>query len=75
MKFCCLQVNGWNWRTSLWVKLVRFRRPKVTCFLSYVKYRLNTNTAVLWKTGHTKGGHIWEGEYKRRKLRRWIWLM
>jgi hypothetical protein len=25
----------------------RFRRPKATCFLSYVEYRHNTNTAIL----------------------------
>jgi heme/copper-type cytochrome/quinol oxidase subunit 3 len=35
----------------------------------------NTNTTILWKTGHTKGGHIQEKEGKRRKLRGWIWLM
>jgi hypothetical protein len=23
-----LQVNGWNWRTSFWVRLARLRRPK-----------------------------------------------
>jgi hypothetical protein len=27
------------------VRLARLRRPKVTCFLSYVKYRPNTNTS------------------------------
>jgi hypothetical protein len=37
------QVNGQNWRTSSWVKLARFRRPKAICFLSSVEYRLNTN--------------------------------
>jgi hypothetical protein len=42
-----LQVNGWKWRTSSQVKLVRFRRPKAACFLSHVEYRPNTNTAVL----------------------------
>jgi hypothetical protein len=26
---------------------VRFRRPKVECFLSYVEYRPNANTALL----------------------------
>jgi hypothetical protein len=36
MKFCNLQVNRWNWRTSSYVKLIRFRRPNVTCFLLYV---------------------------------------
>jgi hypothetical protein len=28
-------------------KLARLRRPKAICFLSYVKYRPNTNTAIL----------------------------
>jgi hypothetical protein len=42
-KFCHLQVNGWNWRTSSYVKLFRFRKPKAACFLPYVEYRLNTN--------------------------------
>jgi hypothetical protein len=27
------------------VKLVRFRKPKVACFLSYVEYRPNTNAS------------------------------
>jgi hypothetical protein len=32
--------------------------------------------AILWKTGHTKGrSYTREGEGKRRKLTRWIWLM
>jgi hypothetical protein len=44
---------------------VRCRRPKVIYFLSYVEYRPKTNTAILWKEGHSKGGHIWEGEGKR----------
>jgi hypothetical protein len=52
------------------VKLARFRKPKATCFLSYVKYRPKTNIAILWKTGNAKGGHIQERESKRRKLRR-----
>jgi hypothetical protein len=26
------------------VKLARFRKSKVTCFLSYVEYKRNTNT-------------------------------
>jgi hypothetical protein len=29
------------------VKLARFRRPKVACFLSYVEYRPNTNIVIL----------------------------
>jgi hypothetical protein len=39
----------------LQVKLARCRRPKVACFLSYVEYKSNTNTSILWDTGHTKG--------------------
>jgi hypothetical protein len=35
-------------------------------FLSYVEYRPNTNTAILM----LQGGHIQEGEGKRRKLRK-----
>jgi hypothetical protein len=70
MKFCHSQANGWNWKTSSSVKLARFRRPKAPCFLSYVEYRPNKNTAILWKTDHTRGGHIKEGKVKGRKLRR-----
>jgi hypothetical protein len=70
MKFCHLQVNGTR---ECHLKLVRFRRPKATCFLSYVEYKPNTNTAILWKTDHAKGrSHMRES---KRKLRRWIWLM
>jgi hypothetical protein len=48
MKFCYLQINGWNWEHRLkW-------KPKAACFPSYMEYRPNTNTAILWKTGHTK---------------------
>jgi hypothetical protein len=28
-------------------EVTRFRRPKAACFLSYVEYRPNTNTAIL----------------------------
>jgi hypothetical protein len=31
---------------------------KLHIFLSYVEYRPNENTAILWKTGHAKGGQI-----------------
>jgi hypothetical protein len=44
-------------------QLARFRRPKATCFLSYVEYRPNTNTAMLCKTNHAKGrSYTREGE-------------
>jgi hypothetical protein len=46
IKFCHSQVNGWKWRTSSYVKLARFRRPKATCSLSNVDYRPNTNAAI-----------------------------
>jgi hypothetical protein len=51
--------------------LASFRKPKAACFLTYVENRPKTNTLMLWKTGHAKGGHIREGEGKRRKLRKW----
>jgi hypothetical protein len=37
------------------VKLVRLRRPKIACSLSYVDYRPTRNTAILSDMGHTKG--------------------
>jgi hypothetical protein len=56
MKFCHLWVNGWNRRTSSSMKLVKFRRPKATCFLSYVEYSPNMNTSnIIKETGHAKG--------------------
>jgi hypothetical protein len=45
MKFCCLQVNGWNWRTWYW--LVKIRKTKATCYLSYVENRSNTNISII----------------------------
>jgi hypothetical protein len=36
------------------LNLARFRTPKAACFLSYVEYRPNTNTAILKKTGLAK---------------------
>jgi hypothetical protein len=40
------------------------------CFFSYVEYRPNINTAILWKTGHTKAllSHIWEGKKEVKKV-------
>jgi hypothetical protein len=60
MKFCHLQVNGWNWRTSE-VKLARLRRPKATCSLSYADYRPKTNAAILWDKVTLRGVRSWEG--------------
>jgi hypothetical protein len=36
------------------VKLVRLRRPKVTCSQSYGDYRLKTNAEIVLDMGHTK---------------------
>jgi hypothetical protein len=35
------------------VKLVRLRRPKATCSLSYVECRPKINAAILWDASHT----------------------
>jgi hypothetical protein len=48
------------------------RTPKATCSLSYVEDRPNTNAAILWNTGHTKGRSHMGGV---RKLRTWIGLI
>jgi hypothetical protein len=59
MKFCSFHVNGWNWRTSSSVKLARFRKPKATCCLSYMKYRLNAKYKQYYEKQVTlRRGHI-----------------
>jgi hypothetical protein len=59
MKSYHLQVNGWNWRTSFWVRLVRLR-PKIVCSTTYADFRSRANTAML-DLGHmTRGEHIQE---------------
>jgi hypothetical protein len=35
------------------VKLVRLRRPKITCSPSYVHYSSKTNAVILLDTGYT----------------------
>jgi hypothetical protein len=56
IKFCHLQVNCWNWRTSSEMMVTRIRRPKSTmCSLSYVECRPHKNAEILWNIGHTKG--------------------
>jgi hypothetical protein len=56
-----LQVNGWNWRTSFWARLARFRRPKIVYSPSYVVFRSRANTAMLLDLGHmTREEHIRE---------------
>jgi hypothetical protein len=54
-------INGWNWRTSFWVRLARPRRAKIVCSPSYVVFRSKANTAMLWDLGYmTRGEHIGE---------------
>jgi hypothetical protein len=60
MKFCHSQVNGWNWRTSSSVKLVRLRRTKSACSPSHADHRLKTNAGVLWDMCYTRGGCVRE---------------
>jgi hypothetical protein len=43
-----------------------------SCSLSFVEYRPNTNVAILWNTGHTKGRSHMRGI---GKIRTWIGLM
>jgi hypothetical protein len=69
MKFCHSQVNGWNWRTSYYVKLARLRRPKAACSPSYADFRPKTNAAMLWDRGHTKGRLCKGGIGQGRKLK------
>jgi hypothetical protein len=50
------------------VKLVRLRRPKISCSLSYVDYRPKPNAIILLDMGFTlRGGHTWEKHGKERK--------
>jgi hypothetical protein len=53
------------------VKLARFRKPKATCFLSYVEYRLSTNNGNIIINRSHLGEVTYEGgEDRRKKLRR-----
>jgi hypothetical protein len=55
------QVNGWNWRTSFLVSLVRLRRPKIVCSPSYADFRSRANAAMWLDLGHmTRGDNIRE---------------
>jgi hypothetical protein len=52
MKSYHSQVNGWNWRTSSQVKLVRFRRPKIACSPSYADYRPKKCSNIIGHWSH-----------------------
>jgi hypothetical protein len=61
MKSYHLTINGWNWRTSFWVRLARLRRPKIICSLSYADFRSKANIALCLDLGHMiRGEHIQE---------------
>jgi hypothetical protein len=61
MKSYYSQVNRWNWRTSLCVRLARVRRPKIICSPSYEVFRSRANTSMLLDLGHMlRGEHIRE---------------
>jgi hypothetical protein len=50
------------------VKLVRLRRPKISCSPSYVDYRPKINEVVLLDVGHTlRGNHALEELGQGRK--------
>jgi hypothetical protein len=55
-------VNGWNWRTSFWVRLAWPQRPKIVCSPSYVDYSQGT-----WS--HTKGRLCTGGIGKGKKTK------
>jgi hypothetical protein len=58
MKSYHSQVNGWNSRTSFWVRLARLRRPKLIYSPSYADFR---STAMLLDLGHMlRGEHTRE---------------
>jgi hypothetical protein len=44
MKSYNSQVNGWNLRTSPYLRLARPRRPKIVCSPSYMDFRSRANT-------------------------------
>jgi hypothetical protein len=65
MKFCHLQVNGWNWRTSSYEKLARLRGPKLVCFPSYADFRAKTNVVILLDMGHMLRGECIQEDRER----------
>jgi hypothetical protein len=42
--------------------LTRLRRPKISCFPSYVDYRPKTNAVILLDMGHTLRGECTQEE-------------
>jgi hypothetical protein len=62
MKYYHSQINGWNWRTSFWVRLAGLRTPKIICSPSYAGFRAKANFTEMWlDLDHmTREEHIWE---------------
>jgi hypothetical protein len=53
------------------MKLTRFRKPKAASSPSYVEYRPNTSISNIMENRFTlRGGHQFEREDKRMKLRK-----
>jgi hypothetical protein len=72
MKSYHSQVNGWNWRTSFWVRLARLRRPKNHMFSLICRLWSSAKVVMLLDLGHTlRGDHIQE-ELGNPKLER-VW--
>jgi hypothetical protein len=53
MKFSHPQVNSRDETGEYCLKLIRIRRPKITCSSSYVYFRPKTNAVILLDMGHT----------------------
>jgi hypothetical protein len=70
MKFCHLQVNGQNWRTTSLARLAMLRRPKITCSPTYVDYKPKTNVIILLDMGHTLRGEVhWRNREREGNLK------
>jgi hypothetical protein len=52
------------------VKLARFRKPKATCFLSYVEYISNTNTSNIMKNRSPKGRSPMRERWEKKEVKK-----
>jgi hypothetical protein len=67
MKSYHLQANGWNRRTSFWVRSAKLRRPKIICSPSYADFRSRANAAMWLDWNHmTRGEHMDDTEIGRK---------
>jgi hypothetical protein len=51
------------------VKLVRVRRPKISCSPTYTDYTLKTNAVLFVNMGHTLSGDCTEGIGQRKGIK------